>query len=143
MRLYTSIPLVDNEIILVMLHSKQHQEEISTTLDHQLQKNVLRAVDDVELELVANVRMTSNHDVEESPLILRPNQICTWVHAHEWPCRPKCTYWTVPFVWLVASAAYPSQSCLCDRNMVRPEITRAAVFINIWSRCNSHIGVFR
>ena len=59
--------------------------------------------------------MTASRNVLGSPLILPPKQISTLVQAHEWPCRLKCTLYNVPFMWLAASAAHPSQSRWCDR----------------------------
>ena len=74
----------------MILHRKLRQEANSKIFDHQPQKHVLRAVDDVELELVASVLMTASRNIEESRLILPPNQISTLVPAHDWRCRPKC-----------------------------------------------------
>ena len=55
-------------MLLVISHCKLYQEANFITLDHQLQKHVLWTVDDVELELVASVRMTASRNVEESAL---------------------------------------------------------------------------
>ena len=55
---------IDDEMLLMMSHHKQRQEANFITLDHQQQKHVLRTVDDVELELVASVLMTTNRNVE-------------------------------------------------------------------------------
>ena len=52
-----------------MTHRKLPQEANSIAYDKQPQKNVQRTVDDVKLELFANVLMTASHDVESSPLI--------------------------------------------------------------------------
>ena len=87
------LPLVDDEMLLVKSHRKLRQEASSITLGHQPepQKNVLRIVDDVVLELVANVRMTATRNIEGSSLILPPNHLSTSVPAHKWPCSSKCT----------------------------------------------------
>ena len=115
MRWYTHVLLLDDEMLLIMADRKLHPEENSIALDHHPQKHVLRTGDDVKLELVASVLMTESHNVEGSPLLLPSNQTSTSVQAHDWPCRPKCTLWNGPFVWLAARAANPSHSRWCDR----------------------------
>ena len=73
-----------------------------------------------------------------SSLILPPNQISTSVQSHEWPRRPKCTLWTVPFCVIGSQCSTSFIKLVMWSNLKCPQTTWAAVFIN--TKCLSIIS---